>query len=302
MNRTMRVVLVFAAVCLVLLATGCTMLQPQSGQRSGMTQVSGGPGGGGGSGTSWSLGERAAPAMPVPTYAPAQDASGTRDQDTGQKIIYTARLDLEAGDVPAAVETLETIANASGGYTSSSTLSTRESGRKIATVVLRVPASRFEKTLTGAKAIGKVLSLSTTGNDVTEEYVDLVAQKTSYQNQIAQYTAILRKSEKVEDIIKVQEALDRVQTGLDRLEGRLRYLDSQVDLSTITVSIREPEPVGGETGHSFISAINSGIAGFLGMIDFLIIAFLTLLPVIILACVAYVVYRWYRSGRGKKGV
>ena len=69
----------------------------------------------------------------------------------------------------------------------------------------------------------------------------------------------MKKAVKVEDVITVQQQIDRVQTELNRLEGRLKYLDGRIDLSTITVNLQEPEPVGGDTGHNFISTINEGI-------------------------------------------
>jgi hypothetical protein len=167
--------------------------------------------------------------------------------------------------------------------------------RMTGTVVMRIPQAEFENTLAGVKAIGSVKSASTQGEDVTEEYVDLVAQKTSYQNQLAQYNTIMKQSTKVEDIIKVQEQIDRVQTELNRLEGRLKYLNSRVDLSTITVNLQEPEPVGGETGHNFVTTINEGIAGFFGMIDAIIILFFTLLPLAVLGGIAWLVHRWNKG-------
>lgn len=132
---------------------------------------------------------------------------------------------------------------------------------------------------------------------MTAEYVDLNAQKTSYQNQLTQYNELMKKSVKVEDIITVQEQIDRVQTNLDRLEGRLRYLNSRTDLSTITVNLKEPAPIGGDSGRSLRETTNAGIAGFFGMIEFLIIAFLTLLPLIVVVGAGYGAYRWHRSRR-----
>lgn len=224
--------------------------------------------------------------------------SSSNTVDTGvvvdQKIVYTAQLSLEVKDVPTAVDTLKTIATGRGGYLASSSLTTQADTRS-AKVVLRVPAAAFESTLADAKALGSVHSVSTSGEDVTAEYVDLNAQKTSYQNQLTQYNELMKKSVKVEDIITVQEQIDRVQTNLDRLEGRLRVLNSRIDLSTITVTLKEPAPIGGDSGHSIVDTINAGIAGFFGMIELLIIAFLTLLPLIILGGAGYGVYRWRRS-------
>ena len=95
------------------------------------------------------------------------------------------------------------------------------------TVTIRIPEAGFENAIAGAKALGTVRSISTSGEDVTEEYVDLQAQKTWYTNQLAQYNVIMKQSTKVEDIIRVQEQIDQVQTELDRLNGRLNYLNNQ---------------------------------------------------------------------------
>ena len=201
-------------------------------------------------------------------------------------------------DVPAAVDSLKAIATAKGGYLSSSNVQKDSNNRVSGTVVLRVPAAVFDATISGVKAIGTVNSISTQGEDVTEEYVDLQAQKTSYQNQLAQYNEIMKKSEKIEDIINVQEQIDLVQTELDRLNGRLNYLNNRIDISTITVNLQEPEPVGSQSGHDFVSTINDGISGFLGMVDAIIVLFFTLLPLIIIGSIGYGVYHWYKGRKG----
>ncbi len=234
-------------------------------------------------------------AMPVPTQALSQSDSGTSIIDT--KIIKTASLTLEVKDIPGAVEALKSIAAQKGGYLSSTNVQKGYNDRLTGSVIIRIPQAEFENALIGVKAIGTVKSISTQGQDVTEEYVDIQAQITSYQNQLAQYNAIMKQSTKIEDIIKVQEQIDRVQTQLNRLEGRLKYLNSRIDLSTITVNLQEPEPVGGESGHNFVSTINEGIAGFFGMIDAIIIIFLALLPLIILGALGYGIYRWKKGNK-----
>jgi len=232
--------------------------------------------------------------MPVPASAPVQIVS---DNGIETKIIKTASLTIEVKDVNSAVETLKNIAAQKGGYISSTNVQKNYKDQLTGSVVIRIPQAEFETVLAGIEAIGTVKSASTQGQDVTEEYVDLQAQKTSYQNQLTQYNAIMKQSTKIEDIIKVQEQIDRVQTELNRLEGRIRYLNSRIDLSTISVSLQEPEPVGGDTGHNFITTINEGIAGFLGMIDAIIIILFTLLPLIILGAIGYGIYRWKKGNK-----
>ena len=233
---------------------------------------------------------------PMPANTPTDSGSGTLTPDT--KIIKTAFLTIEVNDVPGSVELLKNLAAQKGGYLSSTNVQKNYNNRLTGSVIIRVPAKEFETTLTGVQAIGTVKSVSTQGQDVTEEYVDLQAQKTSYQNQLAQYNEIMKKAVKVEDVITVQQQIDRVQTQLNRLDGRLKYLDSRIDLSTITVNLQEPEPVGGDSGHNFVSTINEGISGFFGMIDAVIIIFLTLLPIIIIGGAGYGIYRWYKARKG----
>ena len=234
--------------------------------------------------------------LPMPSGAPSQSGSVSSGIET--KIIKTAFLTIEVKDIPGSVETLKNLASQKGGYVSSTNIQKNYNDRLSGSVIIRVPAAEFENTLTSVKAIGTVKSASTQGQDVTEEYVDLQAQKDSYQNQLAQYNEIMKKAVKVEDVITVQQQIDRVQTEMNRLEGRLKYLDSRIDLSTITVNLQEPEPVGGQTGHNFISTINEGISGFFGMIDAIIIILFTLLPLIIVGGAGYAIYRWRKGRKG----
>jgi len=297
MNRSSFITLALLVVVIAMISAGCTTLTGGSEQKS-LSSAPHDVTGGTNSESGIGQGDYRPESTPVPTTAPVSSISPDSAGLGGvidQKLIYTAQVSLEVTNVPASVDSLKSLAAGKDGYIASSTFNTQSNNRQTATVVLRVPANEFDSTLMGVKAIGTVKSATTNGEDVTAEYIDILAQKASYQNQIAQYNEIMKKSEKVEDIIKVQEQIDSVQTNLDRLEGRMRYLNNRIDLSTITVNMAEPEPVGGEPGHSFVSTINEGISGLVGMIDFLIVALLTLLPLILVGAAGYGVYRWYQS-------
>lgn len=282
-------VIALLMVCIVAIAAaGCTSLSSGSSTSTVMDNSARSA-----SEVKMSYAGSAAPvAAPMPT-----SVSGSAGSGIETKIIKTASVTMEVNDVPGAVETLKNLATRKGGYISSTNVQNGYNNRLSGTVVIRVPQAEFENTLSGVTAIGTVKSSSTQGDDVTEEYVDIQAQKTSYQNQLAQYNEIMKKAVKVSDVIEIQQQIDRVQTQLNQLEGRLKYLNSRIDLSTITVNLQEPEPVGGETGHNFITTLNEGIAGFIGMIDAIIIIFFTLLPLIILGAIGYGIYRWKKGNK-----
>ena len=288
-------VIVLIVMCIATVAAaGCMGFPAISSDKAASSQESVLLSGTGGQSQDQSKAMYASNTLTEPASGPLQSGSAASVVDT--KIIQTAYITIEVKDVPGSVEILKNLASQKGGYLSSTNIQKNYNNLVSGSVILRVPAAEFENTLTGVKAIGTVKSVSTQGQDVTEEYVDLQAQKTSYQNQLAQYNEIMKKAVKVEDVIVIQQQIDRVQTELDRLEGRLKYLDSQIDLSTITINLQEPQPVGGDTGHNFISTINDGIAGFFGMIDAIIIILFTLLPLIVVGGAGYGIYQW-RKGK-----
>ena len=291
-----KVFALFLVIIAMITAAGCMGLSSGSasapGSPAGITQTSL-------VNSHLTAGDQAVPAvsrgaaMPVPTPVPtAGDITGP-GIDT--KIIKTAYITLEVRDVLGAVDALKAVATAQGGYLSSTNIQNNYNNQLTGTVTIRIPEAGFDNAIAGTKALGTVRSISTSGQDVTEEYVDLQAQKTSYTNQLAQYNAIMKQSTTVEDIIKVQEQIGQVQTQLDQLNGRLNYLNNRIDLATITVYLQEPEPVGGQTGHDFVATLNDGISGFFGMIDTIIVFLLTILPLIIIAAVGYGIYRWKKN-------
>ncbi|MDD5142843.1 DUF4349 domain-containing protein [Methanoregula sp.] len=291
-------VIVLLIICIaVAAAAGCTGLRTQASgyttsQDSVRTEVVYDNGWGG---TPQKIsGSVAATPMPAPTSGNYGADSATVET----KIIKTADMTVEVRDVTGAAESLKSLATSSGGYLSSTSIRKNYQNQLTGTVTIRIPQASFDTAIEGVKGLGTLKSISTSGQDVTEQYVDLEARKASYTNQLAQYNAIMKQSTRVEDIIKVQEQIDRVQTELDRLNGRLNYLDSRIDLSTITVYLQEPEPVGGQAGHDFVSAINEGIDGFLGMIDALIVLFFTLLPLVIIGAIGYWIYTWQKKRKG----
>jgi ABC-type glycerol-3-phosphate transport system permease component len=289
-----------AAVLLVaaaIVAAGCLSLGQTS--QSSMETVSRGT-------TGLNYGGAAAPAPFAPATKTAGDQAtvgGTSaDQTVETKIIKTGQVTIEVPAVPAAIDRVRDIATSNGGYLSSSNIYTSTNDRKTGYATIRIPADRFDTVMQALAPLGKILSSSEQRSDVTEQYVDLTIQNQSYHAQLDNYYRLMDKATDVEDIIKIQAQIDQITLSLNQIEGRLRYLNSQIDLSTITVNLQEPEPVGGETGYNIITAINEGIAGFFGMISAIIVFVFSIIPLVIIALVAYAIYRYHRKRRGGSAV
>jgi hypothetical protein len=293
---TRRVVLsLFLLIALVLAFSGC--VAPQFGGGSTYSTTDEEAVHEAGSGSVWSA--PAPLAAPVSESAYYKTAENAGYDTADQMIIKTSSITLEVQDISSALDSLKSIAAGHGGYVGSMSVNTQSGDRLYAVLTMRVPASSFDSAIEDIKALGTIRTQSLQAEDVTEEYVDLQARRNALADQLDQYQRIMEKAENVSEILEVQEEIERVQVELDRIDGRLKYLDNRVDYATITVSLREPEPVGTGDSFSFTSVINEGIAGFLAVTAGIVIVVISLIPLIIIAVVAYLAYRWWKARKVK---
>lgn len=174
--------------------------------------------GGGGSGP-------AEPGTPAPVY---------------RAVIATATLTVTVDDVADAAGAVRAAAVGAGGFVASSQESADDDGG--ATVVIKVPPGDFDRLLAELGGLGTVEERRIESTDVTDEVVDLDARIGAMQASVDRLIALMGQSSSVSEIATIEAELTRRTADLEGLEGRLRVLESQVSLSTITVVLR-PVPV-----------------------------------------------------------
>jgi len=139
------------------------------------------------------------------------------------------------------------------------------------------------------------VSYSSSGRDVTEEYIDLEARLRNLRRQEERLLEILDRAESVKDVLEVERELGRVRGEIERLEGRLRYLSNRVEFATITVELLEPEPIAQSLGLR--SAISDAMKGLVTVTRALIVAIGYLLPIAAVAAVLFALLRRVRKKR-----
>lgn len=157
----------------------------------------------------------------------------------GPAVIKTARLDIEvaADSLQEAIDDAMAIANRTGGFVLSTRLENERSGT--GEIVLRVPAENFATALSQLDDLGRVSSRTVSGEDVSEEFVDLDARLRNLEAQEAALLRLMDRARSVADTIRVQRELTPVQLEIERIRGRLRFLEDQTSFSTITMSMTE---------------------------------------------------------------
>jgi len=162
-------------------------------------------------------------------------------QSADRLIIKTANLSIRVRNVQDGVSAVSNIAVGLAGYVQSTNL--RQEGTKlVATVTLKVPAERYEQALNQIRQLAtKVEAESSTGQDVTEEYADLNAQLKNLQNTEAQLNQFLTKTTNVDETLKVYRELNNIRGQIERIQGRMSYLEKSAAMSTISVTLRQEE-------------------------------------------------------------
>jgi len=215
-----------------------------------------------------------------------------------RKIIMTGRISLEVDNFDPASEAVEQLAAASGGFVSNSNSYITSEGQKRGTITIRVPAEGFQSVLDEVKKLGEVQSTSSSGQDVTEEYIDLDVRLKNNQRQEERLLVILDNASTVEDLLQVEEQLGRVRGEIEHIEGRLRYLNNYIDLSTITVELQEPTPITHTWGIR--DALSESVVGFIDMTNGLIVFTGSMIPVAIFVVLLYGAFRFLRKRKAKK--
>jgi hypothetical protein len=183
-------------------------------------------------------------AMPAVANSGGTSASGVASPLTpGERLIVRdASMTIEVVDVQKADQEIRALVDATGGYVMSSSASGSDANTVIY-VSLKIPSDKLDSVITAVERIAhKILYRSMSGSDVTEEYVDLEARLASLEAARDRLLILLEKAANVEEAVQVNAALTDVQTQIEQITGRMRYLRQGAAMSSLNLELR-PIPV-----------------------------------------------------------
>jgi hypothetical protein len=231
----------------------------------------------------------------------AQAPTADDQQPGGAMLIRMGDSRLEVDSLEAAIAAVQRTAAALDGWIAHSSLTLGERQQRSARLEVKLPAERWDELLAGLERIGELRQLTTSTEDVGEQYVDLTAQLGNAERLEERFLQLLEsRTGSLEDLLAVERELARVRERIEMLQGRLRYLSQRVAISTMMVHLVEPidllavspdsEPIRDafrEAWRNFLGVITGGIA-LLGAV----------LPVALLLGAA--VWIWRRTRRRRR--
>lgn len=235
--------------------------------------------------------ETAAPGVVVQTQMVSLNQTEAAQQvpaPTERKIIRNANISIELDSPAEGQRKIASIAEARGGFIVTS--ESKQEGRRasdapsyeVVTVEARIPASQFDAVVTEIRAIGsRVTGEKISGQDVTEEYIDLEARIRTQKALEGQFMEIMKQARTVADALEVQSQLANVRTEIERIEGRRRFLENQASMSTIKVTLQPPAPLIAATQSSFLRDLKEAFGDGFNVATSLVLGLIRLFIVLI---------------------
>jgi hypothetical protein len=247
-------------------------------------------------------GAAAEPADESSTPVALSDPSGaTLVLPGGPRVIQTAslRLSVRERGFEGAVERARTTAAGLGGFVVSSSATQGPGGRLVdGTLVVRIPARRYADAMSSFTRLGRVEAREESGQDVSQEFVDLEARIRHLEAVETQLLELLRRAGTVTSALAVQSRLNEVQLQLEQVRGRARLLEDQVAFATISLALAERRSdASAEGGWQLVDAWRDGARAFVFVAGRMFVVFAAVAPVALLAVVAFLAARFARRRR-----
>ncbi|MBN8657007.1 MAG: DUF4349 domain-containing protein [Anaerolineae bacterium] len=218
---------------------------------------------------------------------------------TTHLIIKNADMRLLVEDSDVAIDRITQAVGDSGGYIISSRVWNQAhfdgKNYKYATITMGVPVLTFERTLNRLRDLSlDVLDENASGEDVTDQYVDLQSQLVNLEATRERIKSFLDQAKTVEEALLINQQLSEIERQIEEIKGRINYLQDRSSFSTITVNIEPklpeyipptptptptPMPEEWKPGETVSSAWQTLTKAYQGFVDLLIWVLLVFVPI-----------------------
>lgn len=172
--------------------------------------------------------------------AAQEGVAAPKQEKTPRKIIFTGDVLVDCENLERAGAKLEEIVKSFGGYVGNASLNMENDATRQSTWTVRVPSARFSACIKAAEGLGELRKSERKGEDVSEEFYDAQARLKNKRVEENRLVDLLKTATgKLGEILTVEKEISRVREEIEVIEGRLRFLSNQSDLSTIVITARE---------------------------------------------------------------
>lgn len=155
-------------------------------------------------------------------------------------IVKNGQIQLLVEDAHTAVDQVTQIAVDNGGYVLSSQAAQDTRGAMNATLTIAVRADQFETAMRRLRQIAlEVQQETSSGQDVTSEYVDLNSRLSNLEATRDRIAKLLDAAKTVDEALTINQQLSDIEGQIEQVKGRMTYLTGRSAFSTITVNLNQ---------------------------------------------------------------
>src|SRR6266404_1851578 len=159
-----------------------------------------------------------------------------------RKLIRNATVELEIVSFDDAVQKITASASEEHGYVATTSSQKQANGKLRGEVVVKVLPENLDRFLQKIRGLGELRNQTLGTEDVTKAYLDTNARLKNARVMEQRLIDMLKtKTGKVSDLLQVEKELGRVREDIEKMQGELKYWDSQVQFATVTISLAEKD-------------------------------------------------------------
>lgn len=217
-------------------------------------------------------------------------------QVIAQKIIKTGNLRFETQNMTATHQHILDVIKQTDGYIQNDNSGKQSYGGVFQNLTVRVPTGNFQTALDDiSKGVAYFDEKTISQKDVTEEFVDLNARLKAKRALEDRYINLLSKAKNVKEMLEIERELAEIREEIEAKQGRLKYLKSQVSLSTLHINFYKNE-VTTQVTYSYGSKMGNALKSGWNGVSVFFLGLLHLWPFLILLSIgAYFMRRWIKN-------
>ena len=159
-----------------------------------------------------------------------------------RKLIRNANVQFEIVSFDDAVQKITAFANEERGYVATTSSEKQANGKLKGEIGVKVLPENLDHFLQKVRALGELKNQTLGTEDVTKAYFDTDARLKNARVMEQRLIDMLKmKTGKVSDLLQVEKELGRVREEIEKMQGELKYWDSQVQFAIVTISLSEKD-------------------------------------------------------------
>lgn len=213
-----------------------------------------------------------------------------------QKIIKTGDIKFETNDLGETYGQMIAAVKKHRAFIQNDTEG-KDYGSVFRRITVRVPSKNFDSFLADiSKGVTYFDNKEISSQDVTEEYIDVDARLKAKKVLEARYLELLKKANKVSEMLEIEAQLSSIREEIEAKEGQLRYMQSQISMSTINIEFYKTAANEGGATISYGSKIWNAITSGFNSISSFFIGLLSIWPfLIILAVIVHFIRKRFKK-------